>query len=241
MNGTKVFDKIAINELKSQSDILADKIKKMIVSQELAEGYQFPNENDFCRILNVGRGTLREAYKILDTQGYLKRTKHGTFVRKKEDVAREGNFLASLELADYDELAEFICAMEPEAVYLATKRMTGEEFQQIEKLAKECKKRYQEGQRLSEINHQFHSAIWNVCGNQLIISSLMAYYDTFHQRVLQPVYADEVHYDKFIQEALTQHDELMDALRKKDADTARKVSYEHLLADLKYRKFLKNY
>lgn len=36
---------------------------------------------------------------ICDSHGYIRRTKHGTFVRKKEEIARQGNFLASLELA----------------------------------------------------------------------------------------------------------------------------------------------
>lgn len=235
-----IFDKIAINEMKSQSDILADKIKNMIVSQELVEGYQFPNENDFCRILNVGRGTLREAYKILDTQGYLKRTKHGTFVRRKEDVAKDGNFQASLELADYSELAEFVCAMEPEAVYLAAKRVTGEEIAHIEELQAECEKNRKDARKLSESNNKFNRAIWDACRNQLIISSLNAYYDTFHQRILEPVYADAEHYEKFIDNALIQHNDLVDALKRGDAEEARRISYEHLQADLKYRKFIKD-
>lgn len=240
MENNSIFSKIAINELKSQSDILAEKIKKMIVTQELQEGYQFPNENDFCRILNVGRGTLREAYKILDTQGYLKRTKHGTFIRRKEDIAKDGNFSATLELADYEELTEFVSALEPEAVYLAAKKVTDEQLAAIKELAAQCESSRGNTAKLDTANRRFNEKIWEACDNQLIISSLMAYYDNFNQRVLQPVYADEANHEAFITKALSQHAALIKALEGHDAKEARRIAYEHIQADLAYRRTLRD-
>ena len=78
MDNEKLLDKLVVNEIKTQSDFLADRIRDMIASGEFGDGYAFPNENDFCKRLKVSRGTLREAYKILDTQGFIHRKKHGT-------------------------------------------------------------------------------------------------------------------------------------------------------------------
>lgn len=236
MDNKEIFKKIAVGEVKTQSDYLADKIKSMIVTKELEEGYRFPNENDFCRLLSVGRGTLREAYKILDTQGYISRTKHGTYVRKKEDVAKEGNFLASLELAGYNEMVEFVCALEPEAVYLAAMKVTDEQLSEIEMLKNQCQEHSKDAKKLEALNYQFHNAIRNACGNQLIISALIAYYDIFSQQIIQPVYAPAEIRNQFIEQTLVKHEELWEALKNHDAKTARQVAYEHLQFDLEYRK-----
>lgn len=240
MNNKEIFKKIAVSEIKTQSDFLADKIKNMIITKELEEAYRFPNENDFCRMLNVGRGTLREAYKILDTQGYIKRTKHGTFVRKKEDVAKQGNFLASLELAGYQEMVEFVCALEPEAAFLAAKRVTEEQLQEIENLMERCKACKDDGKKLNAVNYELHEYIRNASGNQLIISALTAYYDTFSQQVIQPVYSYTDSGNVFIEKALRQHEELLAALKSHNPEEARRIAYEHLQADLEYRQLRVN-
>ena len=38
-NNDKLFDKLVVNEIKTQSDYLADNIKNMIVSRELKYGF----------------------------------------------------------------------------------------------------------------------------------------------------------------------------------------------------------
>lgn len=238
MDNKEIFKKIAVGEIKTQSDFLADKIKNMIITKELEESYRFPNENDFCKLLNVGRGTLREAYKILDTQGYIKRTKHGTFVRRKEDVAKQGNFLASLELAGYNEMVEFVCALEPEAAFLAAKRVSEEQLKEIEILAERCRDCAKDSKKLAVANYTFHEAIRNASGNQLIISALTAYYDTFSQQVIQPVYSYTDSGNAFIEKALQQHEELLEALKAHNSETARRIAYEHLQSDLEYRQLI---
>lgn len=235
MDNKDKFNNIAFTETKTQSDILADRIKSMISSKELEEGYQFPNENEFCRILNVGRGTLREAYMILDSHGYIRRTKHGTFVRKKEEIARQGNFLASLELAETREMVEFVCALEPEAVFLAAKRIDEQQLKEIYELIQECKKNKDDPKKISECNYRLHEYIRNASGNQLIISALTAYYDIFNQQVIQHIYSDQGEGALFLENALRQHEELWIALKHHDAEAARKITYEHLLADVEYR------
>lgn len=234
-NKENVLKKISIGEVKTQSDILADKIKNMIIAGELKEGYQFPNENEFCSLLNVGRGTLREAYKILDTQGYIKRTKQGTYVRQKADVAKDGNFLASLELADSQEMIEFVWALEPAAVYLAAKQITKEQIEQVEKMMEQCRRYRHDGRVLSSTNYDLHKYIRNLSGNPVIISALTAYYRIFCRQVIQPVYSYSDTEGEFIDKTLKQHEELLYALKSHDGDRAREITCEHLLTDWQYR------
>ena len=234
------FAKIAINKKTTQADVLADRLKDMVASGELQEGYQFPNETEFCRLLGVGRGTLREAYTILETCGYIDRTKHGTYVKNREVIAREGNFVATLKMAGREELYEFILALEPEATFLAAKRITDEQLAQLYQLHEECKKLVDEPDRLAVKNRTFHEMVRNISGNQLIISALSAYYEIFNEQVISHTYRENTRRREFLLEALSHHEELLFALKNHDQETARKVTYEHLLADIKQNKIQNN-
>ncbi len=92
----------------------------------------YGKRTEFCKLLGVSRGTLRDACKKLDTQGFIERTKTGTFVKCKDAIARQGNYSASLELATTQEMIEFISAFEPEAAYLAAQKIDEEGLRRLE-------------------------------------------------------------------------------------------------------------
>lgn len=235
MENANLLDKLAIGEIKTQSDHLADKIKNMIVSHELNEGFVFPNENDFCRRLGVSRSTLREAYKILDTQGFIHRTKHGTYVKCREDIAKQGNFVASLELADEVELIEFVCALEPDAVSLAAKKIDEAGIAELEVLLEACEAVGDNWKALLVKNYEFHAYIRELAGNNLITSALIAYYDIFNQQIIAGIYIENEDTDEFRKNSLRQHRELFEAIKNHDAEKAKAIEYKHLLDDIEFR------
>ena len=63
-------------------DQVVNSIQDLISSKGLTVGSRLPSELALCETLSVSRSTVREAYKILQTMGYveLKRGK-GAFVR----------------------------------------------------------------------------------------------------------------------------------------------------------------
>lgn len=231
MEKEKLLDKLVVNEIKTQSDFLADKIKEMIVSRELDDGFVFPNENEFCKRLNVSRSTLREAYKILDTQGFIRRTKHGTYIKCREDIAKQGNFMASLELADNREMIEFVCALEPEAVFLAAKNIDEEGIIKLESLLNACEDAV-DWRELLVRNYEFHAYIRGLANNNLITSALTAYYDIFNQQIIENIYSQNKDTSGFRTKSLQQHKELFDALKNHEAEKAKNIAYNHLIYDI---------
>ena len=175
---------------------------------------------------------MREAYKILDTQGFIHRTKHGTYVKGIDDIARQGNFLASLELADKREMVEFVCALEPGAVFLAAKKIDEEGLKELEKLMIACEKAVDDSKELLKKNYQFHAYIRELADNNLITSALTAYYDIFNQQIIENIYAWYNNIDEFKMKSLEQHRELFDALKNNDAEKAKKIAHIHLFDDI---------
>lgn len=231
-NTDSILNKLAVTEIKTQSDYLAEQIRDMIVSRDLPDGYAFPNETEFCKILNVSRGTLREAYKVLDTQGYIRRTKHGTYIKARKEIAEEGDFAASMRLASDEEIIEFVLALEPEAVYLAAEKMDEENIKELEQLLIACEDAIDQDWKIFlDRNYEFHQYIRNMSRNMLIISALAAYYDNFNEKIIQNIYRTN-DTKRFRESSLKQHRELFEAIKAKDAHKAKDIERHHLFDDV---------
>jgi DNA-binding FadR family transcriptional regulator len=74
-----IFDSPISN--KSVVDRIVDQITQAIISGDLKPGDKIPTEVEICESLHVGRNSVREAIKVLETFGvvYIKRAE-GTFV-----------------------------------------------------------------------------------------------------------------------------------------------------------------
>ena len=72
---------------RSLAEQVADKLSEMIQEQALAEGQKLPNEFELAELLNVGRGTIREAVKLLVSRNVLEIQRgRGTFVKQSPGV-----------------------------------------------------------------------------------------------------------------------------------------------------------
>lgn len=232
MENENVLDKLAVTEIKTQSDYLADKIRNMIISRDLGDNFNFPNELEFSKKLNVSRATLREAYKVLATQGFLRIAKHGTYVKDRQDIAKQGAFTASLDLADKREMLEFVCALEPQAVYLAAQKIDAAGLKTLEEMLIACETVADNSKELIEKNYEFHAYIRELAKNTLITSALAAYYDIFNQQIIGKIYSSDVDIVEFRTNSLKQHRELFQAFKNNDADKARDIAYQHLIDDI---------
>ena len=89
-----VLTSLTIQSRKHISEELFLKLRDAILNGDLPEGYVFPNENELCQQLHIGRGSLREAYSCLETLHLITRTKTGTYVNSTSEIQNSMNFLA---------------------------------------------------------------------------------------------------------------------------------------------------
>lgn len=72
----------------SLADTAVQAIRAEILSRRWAVGEKLPNEAALCAMLSVSRGTVREAVRVLVSQGYLEtRQGSGTYVLSVADAA----------------------------------------------------------------------------------------------------------------------------------------------------------
>jgi len=90
------------------SDSIIEQIKDLILREILKAGDHLPSEAKLADQLNVGRGTVREALRVLIHLGFLERNGHSTIVsehvRKKVDI--------------HERMAEIRKILEPDIVSL---------------------------------------------------------------------------------------------------------------------------
>jgi Transcriptional regulators len=156
---------------KNLSQQVADEIYKMIVSsKEFLPGEQLPNENQLSEQLGVSRATLREAIRILTSQGILEVYRgKGTFIASDMSAFNSFGF-ENLERvrARLRDLYEARLLFEPEMAALACQRATDDEIENIVQLGRQVEKTIRDGKDRTEIDQQFHRAITESAHNDFL-------------------------------------------------------------------------
>ena len=118
------------------SERVASAIVDLVVEQNLQPGDRLPNEAEMIELFSVGRGSLREALRILETYGLisLRSGPGGGPVLLKanpRDVSRSFSLYLSLGRATLRELSEARMLIDPIAARLAAETLTDESAERL--------------------------------------------------------------------------------------------------------------
>lgn len=209
------------------SDRIADSILSMItVERRFLPGSKLPNENILSEELKVSRTTLREAIRILATEGILEiRRGRGTFVREdfKQKQPKGMSALAAATVKARD-LYEMRLIFEPEAAYYAALRATEEEIQRILALGAEIEGRIQKREDRTEVEQAFHKSIAKATHNEFMNQLMPVIYEGINKGVQL-----SAAYEEAVQATLVDHKILMDFLKERNGEGARNAMRIHIL------------
>ena len=135
-----VFSNIQDNRTSSLAEQVADQINQVIIDQNINAGEKLPNEFELAARLNVGRGTIREAVKLLVARNCLEiRRGKGTFVVEKpgqiEDPLGFAYVKDKITLAV--DLMELRLQLEPWVAQLAAQRIEENEKDTLRQLCEQ--------------------------------------------------------------------------------------------------------
>jgi len=199
-----------------------------IEAGEIAAGARLPPERDLAEELGVARNTLRQALDRLEQDGWLVRqVGRGTFVREGRSVPLPPASLSGrMRAAAPADLMEVRLIIEPAAAAMAASRGGAEDLDRIEG----CLRRSVSAKGLAEFEHwdaQLHLAIFLATKNGVLIDYCEAInavrnepnWYRIKQRSLTPDL--RLRYDQ-------QHDAMVQALRDRDPEEARRLTWRHL-------------
>ncbi|MDP5290981.1 GntR family transcriptional regulator [Oceanimonas sp. CHS3-5] len=198
---------------RSLHEEVADCVRTMIIEGELKEGERI-NEPALCKQLDISRTPLREALKVLHSEGI---------------VTIEPNRGARVAVITPDEIREhfeIICSLERRAAELTAERATAADLEQLTRLQYQLEgyHRAQDKQQYFEINQHIHRLIIELAGNDTLIQ--------LHHQLMNKVSRGRylaIGFHHRWDESVTEHQQLLDALKAGDGDRAGRILAEHVM------------
>ena len=205
---------------------IADKLREMIIQEEMKTGSKLPAEAELMTRFGVSRSTVREAVKILQTEHIVDiRQGQGTFLCAMPGLADDP---LGLRFTDQEELIaqllETRLLVEPSVAALAAQRRQDRHLQEMKTLLDRMDNAYLHGENYTPYDAQFHSVIADCTGNDVIKRLLPTINESIragyqHTRRVEGSY----------QRASQCHLEMYRAIAEHDSDRARLAAQRHMV------------
>lgn len=218
-------------EKENLSQRTAENLKKLILEEQVyGAGEKLPNENELSDKLGISRTTLREAIRILSSEGLLQvKRGRGTFVTEQMNRYADGvpgmEEFSDMKITLRD-LYEARMIFEPEAAALACKRATDEEIAQILELGRACQKQLLEdpaAEKRIESESAFHGAILKASHNEFLSRFMPMLSET-----IEKTFALNLNLEVIAEDAYKDHILIMNFLEKRDAQALKSAVTIHL-------------
>lgn len=212
---------------KSATELALESLRGYIAGNEIAVGDRFPTEKDLCAMLGVGRGTVREAVKVLVSQGFLEiRPGLGTFLKSKQPVQTDtlADWFMKNEVALQD-LIVVRSTLEPLAAKMAIERFTDEQLDELKRIQAESEEaaRQCDAAALARLDEEFHRTIFAIAGNVLMIEI-----NDMITRQLAQFRQNTFRIQNNINNFIPAHDAIIRAFELRDAACGEKKMRQHI-------------
>jgi len=203
---------VSLISRRSLHEELAARLRDMITEGALPAGKKIP-ERELCEKFGVSRTPLREALKVLASEGLVNLNQN------------RGAVVASLTRADLEEVFPIMGSLEALSGSLACARMSDSDIKAVETLHRQMVKSFEEGDRPTyfKLNQEIHRAILVGSGNQ----TLVAMHQMLAGRIHRARYMANDNPSRW-RAAVDEHERILAALQERDGPRLAIVLSDHL-------------
>ena len=212
----------------SLTDLATERLTDFVLRAGLKTGWRLPPEHELCAKLGVGRSTLREATKVLESRGLIKRVQ-GKGVHVIDGSRKATADLLQLSLrrgaVSYEELFEVRTIFEVQAAALAAERATPEDLARMERELKVMQAIDTRDEQYIDADLNFHVAVAAATHNRvlsLIVDTILP--------LLRDAIVATLHEEKRPELRRHHHAHILEAIRSGDARAASEAMARHLAA-----------
>ena len=199
-------------------EAVRDYIKQYILDHKLKPGDPLPPEGQLAQELGVGRSSVREAVKALQSLGIIEAQQgNGLFVR-------DYNFDPVLEILSYGmrfnhrimlEFFQIRLWLEAAVIGGAVRQISADQIDQLEELLALWAERARTGQPWADLDKRFHDILYQTLNNQTLLKLNEVFWLAYDKLDIEGIHdADPV-------EELADHQAIFEAVKSGDADLAR--------------------
>lgn len=207
------------------SQAIRDYVKQYILDQGLSAGDPLPSETRLAQELGVGRGSVREAIKALQSLGIVE-VRHGdglyvcpyTF----EPILETLNYGMRFDATTLSELVQIRVLLERAAIEDAVQQIGEEDLDRLETLMEVWEERVQAGESHKDIDEEFHCILYGTLNNHTFIKLFELFWIAF-ENLDNPI----IHDTSRAEEDLEKHQAILDAVKARDPDLARQRMTQH--------------
>jgi DNA-binding GntR family transcriptional regulator len=191
---------------RSKTDLVADALKDMMHSGELAPGTLL-RQRDVAERLGVSPTPVREAFRQLEAEGFIVTEPHRAAVVVRSENTR------------LYENALIRASLEGLGARLAAAKISGEHLKEIESLNQSLLDAPDRASALKS-NRRFHFRIYEVADSPVLLAQLNLLWRTL---------GDGPPIKRSLEESFAQHQEIVDALRAGDGERAETATSHHII------------
>jgi GntR family transcriptional repressor for pyruvate dehydrogenase complex len=211
---------------------IADRIRVLILDGAFPAGQPLPAERQLAEQFGVSRGSVRDAFRMLETIGLLA-TRHGQGTFPQElDVDRLVAPLASVLSYRHDlqdELMDVRRMFEPAVARVAATRVTDEDLADLRRILVAQRKKLKTGRSAIVEDTAFHEVLARATGNRVVVSIMATLNDLLvESRKLTLKQKGRPG------RSILGHEAVVAALQRRDPEAAAEAMREHIdqIADL---------
>ncbi|BAQ11266.1 transcriptional regulators [Bacillus sp. OxB-1] len=212
---TRVYEKIV------------EQIRGLIENGTLKPNDRLPSERELAQELGCSRTSLREACRVLESEGLIvSKAGGGRFVQEVDQrltLTYQVNPVDLLERTAVMHFLEAREALEPKIVEHASERATEEDIVKIENALQAMKEKLKYPEEKVEADSNFHLALAEATHNFVFVSMMEMNLHLYRQVRKQTLKSA----DRY-SESLQEHKEILDAIKAGDKNRAIQAMQNHL-------------
>ncbi len=223
---------IYFNNLKKKrvSEDGVDEILKLIREKKFKKGDRLPSERKLSELLGIGRNSIREMFRILETIKVIQvksgigatitsdtNLLYGKYVWSKYLLFKQSDIFDALEVREL---------LDCRAARLAAKNINEEGLEKLIEIIKKMKIYLEKSDisNLTELDMKFHLEIVKISRNKVMIGIKKALQEFIkHER-----FANFYIVDNF-KSSIIYHEKIVNAIKEKDSVMAEKYALEHMI------------
>ena len=203
-----------------------ERIRELIDSKKYTEGMKLPTENELCQSMNVGRGTVREALRLLQAKGLVEiKPGRGAFVALKRTVDINPVVWLVQNEKELRDAIEVRNALEPFAARKMAETAGEAALRQLKQIHSDFLAAVKTGDtvQIAKLDELFHGLIVRESGNQLL--------NEINVHVLQGMHVfrnKTFTVPENVRNAVEPHSRILDAITSRDGNAAEREMRKHL-------------
>jgi len=193
---------------------VAERLREQIFARELEPG-SWIDEMKLCAQWGISRTPMREALKVLAVEG---------LVTMK---VRRGAYVTEMSQDDVAQVYHLLALLESDAAAQVAAQATAEQRAQLQELHAQLEAQVDQRDAFFTLNERFHMALLDMAGNRWAVQVVQD---------LRKMMKLNRHHSLFkqgrLEDSLSEHRALMQALAARDAEAARQTMQAHFRSGL---------